>query len=212
MPDRFDLSVYLVTDPGLCSRHGVVETARLAVSGGVTLVQLRDPHAETGQLITEARELVGLLRPLGIPLIVNDRVDVALAADADGVHLGQSDMRPRDARPLLGRDRIIGLSIGTLQELEESREDLAHIDYVGAGPFRTTATKQDAGPAIGAEGIARLRAALDLPIVAIGGIGLDEAGAAIAAGADGVAVVSAICTADDPAAAAAALRRRVKRA
>ncbi len=204
----FDLSIYLITDPALCGERGVVATVRAAVPGGITIVQLRDPHARTGVLVREARALVALLRPLGIPLIVNDRVDVALAADADGVHVGQSDMAAKDARALIGPKRILGLSITSEADLE--RSDLAGVDYLGVGPVFATATKPDAAPPMGLAILGAIRRRTRLPVVAIGGI--DEANAAwvVAAGADGVAVVSAVCAAPDPAEAARRLAEAVR--
>lgn len=199
MRPAFDLSVYLVTDAVLSEPRGVIETARQAVAGGATMVQLRDPLAKTRALVEEARALVALLRPLGIAFVVNDRVDVALAAGADGVHLGQSDMCVADARSLMGRRPILGLSITEMADLEGA--DLAGVDYLGVGPVFPTATKADAAPAMGLDGLAAIRAATPLPIVAIGGISLANTAETIAAGADGVAVVSAICAAPDPAAA-----------
>ncbi len=199
MPDRhpFDLSVYLVTDQALSGARGVVETVRQAIAAGATMVQLRDPAAKTRALVEEARALGRLLRPAGIPFIVNDRVDVALAAGADGAHLGQSDMSVSDARALIGPGPLLGLSITSIADLGAS--DLTQVDYLGVGPVFATATKADAAPAMGLAGLAAVRAACDLPIVAIGGISADNATAVIAAGADGVAVVSAICAAPDAA-------------
>ena len=209
-----DLSVYLVTDAALCGTRGVVETVRQAIAAGATVVQLRDPVAKTRALVDEARALAGLLRPAGIPFVVNDRVDVAMAAGADGVHLGQSDMRVADARALIGPEPLLGLSITSLADLGAS--DLGLVDYLGVGPVFATATKADAAPAMGLAGLAAVRAACPLPIVAIGGIAAANAAETIAAGADGVAVVSAICAASDAAEAtrtlagivAAAKRRR----
>ncbi len=198
MPGRaFDLSVYLVTDRELCGTRGVVETVRQAIAAGATMVQLRDPQAKTRALVEEARRLGSLLRPAGIPFIVNDRVDVAIAAGADGVHLGQSDMSVADARALIGPEAILGLSITAVADLAAS--DLAGVDYLGVGPVFATATKPDAAPAMHLAGLAAVRAACPLPIVAIGGISADNAAAVVAAGADGVAVVSAICAAPDAA-------------
>ena len=191
----FDLSVYLVTDRDLCGARGVAETVRQAVAAGATIVQLRDPQAKTRVLVEEARALGALLRPAGIPFVVNDRVDVALAAGADGVHLGQSDMAVADARALIGPEPLLGLSITAMADLDAS--DLAGVDYLGVGPVFATATKADAAPAMGLAGLAAVRAACDLPIVAIGGIDATNTAAVIEAGADGVAVVSAICAAPD---------------
>jgi thiamine-phosphate pyrophosphorylase len=190
-----DLSVYLVTDRQLCGARGVIETVRQAIAAGATMVQLRDPLAKTRALVEEARALAAILRPAGIPFIVDDRVDVAMAAQADGVHLGQSDMSVADARALIGRQPILGLSITALADLAAS--DLDGIDYLGVGPVYATATKSDAAPAMGLAGLAAVRAATSLPIVAIGGIDRANAADVIATGADGIAVVSAICAAAD---------------
>jgi thiamine-phosphate pyrophosphorylase len=210
MARPFDLSVYLVTDPRLTAQRGLVETVSQAVAGGVTIVQLRDPDAKGRALVEAARALVALLRPLGIPLIVNDRVDVALAADADGVHLGQDDMEPGPARAQLGPDRILGLSVGTPAELSIS--DLSGVDYVGVGPVRATGTKADAGSAIGLVGLADMRKRIPLPVVGIGGLDAALAADVIRAGADGVAVVSALCAAPDVTAAARHLKTEVEAA
>ncbi|WP_321335537.1 thiamine phosphate synthase [Breoghania sp.] len=206
----FDLSLYLVTDTALCGARGVAETAAAAARGGATLVQLRDPLAKTRELVELARALKAALEPFRLPLIVNDRIDVALASGAEGVHIGQKDMAPADARALLGADAVLGLSVGSLEELAVS--DLAPVDYVGIGPYRGTATKQDAGEAIGLFGFRTVREKIDLPAVAIGGIKAEHAGELIAGGADGVAVVSAICAAPDPEAAARDLMARINAA
>ncbi len=209
MPRRFDLSLYLVTDSRLTGARGLLETVRQAVAGGVTLVQLRDPEASTRDLIGQARALATILRPLKVPLIINDRVDIALAADADGVHLGQDDMPPDLARGLLGPDRIIGLSIGTAAERKASEAWLPHIDYVGIGPIHATRTKSGAGEAIGVGGFRAVREQLSMPSVAIGGITARDAEPLVAAGADGLAVVSAICASRDAEAASRELRLAV---
>lgn len=207
MPRPFDLTLYLVTDPRLVAERGLLATVDAAVKGGVTLVQLRDPDAHGRALVEQARALKALLAPLGIPLIVNDRVDVAVAADADGVHLGQDDMSPADARALLGPERILGLSVGNPAEFAGSSSgiDIGAVDYLGVGPVKATGTKKDAGAAIGAAGVTAVRGLTRLPIVGIGGIDGALAGEVIRAGADGVAVVSAICAAPDPEHAARAL-------
>ncbi|AXS39405.1 thiamine phosphate synthase [Breoghania sp. L-A4] len=207
MAHAFDLSVYLVTDTRLCGARGVVETAVAAARGGATLVQLRDPDASTRQLVDSARALVAALAPFNVPLIVNDRIDVALASGAHGVHVGQSDMRPADVRTLIGRDAILGLSVGSDGELANS--DLGPVDYVGIGPVFGTQTKTNAGPAMGVEGFATFRPKIALPAVAIGGIKAGHTAEIMRAGADGVAVVSAICAAEDPRAAAEDFARAV---
>ena len=203
MPRPFDLTLYLVTDPRLVAARGLVATVEAAVKGGATIVQLRDPDAHGRALVEQARALKALLAPLAIPLIINDRVDVAVAADADGVHLGQDDMAPADARALLGPERILGLSVGNPAEFASS--DIGVVDYLGVGPVQATGTKKDAGAAIGASGVTAVRALTRLPIVGIGGIDGALAAEVIRAGADGVAVVSAICAAPDPEHAARAL-------
>lgn len=210
MARAFDLSLYLVTDPRLTAQRGLLESVRAAVAGGVTLVQLRDPDAKGRALAEQARALLALLRPLGVPLIINDRVDVAVAVDADGVHLGQDDLAPAEARAILGADRILGLSVGTLAELAAS--DLSAVDYLGTGPVKATGTKADAGAAIGVAGLAAVRRQVALPLVGIGGLDLSLVPDVIRAGADGVAVVSAICAAPDIEAAARALREAVSAA
>jgi thiamine-phosphate pyrophosphorylase len=204
---RFDLSVYLVTDTRLSGPRGVAAVAEAAVRGGVTLVQLRDPDATTRALIETARQLQAVLAPLGIPLIVNDRVDVALAVGADGVHLGDRDMPAETARRLLGPEIIIGVTVHDAAEAQAV--DVAIADYAGIGPVFATSTKAEARPAIGVDGFRTLRALVPLPVVGIGGIDAALAAAVVAAGADGVAVVSAICAAANPEAAARAIRGAV---
>lgn len=201
----FDLSVYLVTDPRLCAAFGLVETALAAVQGGATIVQLRDPHAHGRALVEQARALASALRPLGVPLIVNDRVDVALAAGAAGVHVGQSDLPAADARALIGPDLILGLSARTEEEIVATNP--AVVDYLGIGPIFSVdpLTKANAAAPIGIEGFAGRRRISPVPVVAIGGVGPASAGDLVRAGADGLAVVSAICGQPDPAAAAARL-------
>jgi len=194
-----DLSLYLVTDTVLCGQRGVPATVRAAIAGGVTVVQLRDPAATTRQLYEAA---VALRAVVGdVPLIVNDRLDVALAAGADGVHLGQSDLPVRKARGIAGDDFIIGWSVSTTDEVDHA----ADIDYLGIGPVFPTATKPDAGAALGPAKVRELADRSSLPTVAIGGITVGNA--AEIAGVDGICVVSAICAADDPRAAAESLRK-----
>jgi thiamine-phosphate pyrophosphorylase len=199
MSARFDLGVYLITDPILCGQRGVARVVEEAIAGGVTLVQLRDPDAKAGTLIELARALLALLRPAGIPLIVNDRVDV-----------GQRDMRPADVRRLIGPRAILGLSVTSPAQLASS--DLAGVDYLGVGPICETRTKPDAAAPIGTAGLRALAALTALPIVAIGGIHVGNAGEIVSAGAEGVAVVSAICAAAEPRAATSQLRQIVERA
>jgi thiamine-phosphate pyrophosphorylase len=203
-----DLSVYLVTDRVLSRGRGLVDVVLAAVRGGVTVVQLREKDASARETLELGRALLARLRPLGVPLLVNDRVDLALALGADGVHVGQSDLPPEVARRLLGPEALVGLSITGPEDL--STLDPAVVDYAGVGPIFPTASKADATPALGLEGFARLRRQLPVPVVAIGGITPANASAVIAAGADGVSVVSAICSADNCEMAANTLARSVQ--
>ncbi|WNG48238.1 thiamine phosphate synthase [Archangium minus] len=203
-----DLSVYLVTDRLLARGRELVDVVLAAVRGGATVVQLREKDASARETLELGRALLGRLRPLGVPLIVNDRVDLAMALGADGVHVGQGDLPPEVARRLLGPDALVGLSITGPADL--STLDPAVVDYAGVGPIFPTGSKADATPALGLEELARMRPRLPVPVVAIGGINAANAASVIAAGADGVSVVSAICSADDCEVAASVLVRAVR--
>lgn len=203
-----DLGLYLVTDPDLVGERTLLDVVGEASAAGVDLVQLRDKGAEARDLLALAEALNALLLPKGIPLVVNDRVDVAAAAGV-GCHIGQSDLPPSAARAILGEDAILGLSIDHIDQVPAI--DPACLDYVAHGPFAATGTKADAGKPVGAEGIERARAQTTLPLVAIGGIDATNAADAIRAGADGVAVVSAVVAARDPRAAASVLKNVVAR-
>lgn len=204
---RLDLSVYLVTDTRLSGPRGVTAVAAAAARGGVTIVQLRDPDATTRELIAAAEALQAALAPHGVPLVINDRVDVALAVGADGVHLGDRDMPAATARRLLGPGGIIGVTVHDAAEARAVAPEIA--DYAGIGPVFATTTKAEARPAIGVDGFRALRRLVPLPVVGIGGIDAARTTDVIAAGADGVAVVSAICAAPDPEAAARAIAAAV---
>ena len=206
MTRRFDPTLYLVTDPELARGRALIDVVAAAVRGGVTLVQLRDKHAGGRALLETARALTAVLEPLGVPLIVNDRVDVAEAAGA-GCHVGQSDLPAAAARAILGPDAILGVSLEELADLRAV--DPAIVDYVAYGPFAATATKADAGRPVGPDGLAAVAKQTMLPLVAIGGIDARNAAEAVRAGADGLAVVSAIMAADDPEAASRALRAAI---
>lgn len=198
------LKLYLVTDRELSLGRSLEEVVSQAVAGGVTVVQLREKDASTGEFIELAFRLKAILKPYGIPLIINDRVDVALAVDADGVHIGQSDMPYEIARKLLGPDKIIGLSVESFEDIEVANG--LDVDYVGISPVYGTPTKTDTAEPFGLEG---LRKAVELsvhPTVAIGGMNASTIGEVIAAGTDGVAVVSAICSSEKIAEAAAELK------
>lgn len=196
------LRLHLVTDAVQCGERGLLAVVQSAVCGGVTCVQLREKSLDTRAFVERARALKALLSPLCIPLLVNDRVDVALAAGADGVHVGQSDMAPQDVRRLMP-GALIGLSIESWQQMHEAER--APVDYYGISPVFATSSKADAAPALGLAGLQQLRRMTARPLVAIGGIQAGNVAAVMAAGADGVAVVSALCAADDPARAAQAL-------
>jgi thiamine-phosphate pyrophosphorylase len=202
-----DLRLMLVTDPAMTGTRGLIATVLAGVAGGATIVQLRDKGADDATLVAAARALRAELAPLGVPLIVNDRVAVAAEAGADGVHIGQDDGDPAAARALLGPDALIGLSVTRAAEI--ATVDAGVVDYVGLGPVFATATKPDAAPALGLAGARAIAARLPAPWIAIGGIDATNAADVIAAGAAGIAVVSAICAADDPAEAAAGLRRAI---
>ena len=191
------LRLHLVTDSELCGARGVQAVVAAAVAGGVSCVQLREKTLETRAFVERARALKQLLAPLGVPLIINDRLDVALACEADGVHVGQGDMAPADVRRLMPQ---------ALMALAAAAEP---VDYYGISPVFATATKADAAPALGLDGLRAIRALTLRPLVAIGGIGADNAASVMAAGADGLAVVSALCAAADPQAAARTLRRHM---
>ena len=203
-----DLRLYALADPAVAGGRALTDLAQ-RITGSATLVQLRDKQGSTRVMTEEARALRSVLEPHGVPLIINDRVDVALAAEADGVHIGQDDMAPDDARLLLGRAAIIGLSIKTPEQARTAPLDL--LNYVAIGGVYGTTSKDNTDPPIGING---LRAIVDVirarqpkfPICAIAGINSSNAADVIAAGADGVAVISALSLAPDPAAAAQNLR------
>ncbi len=203
-----DLTLYLVIDPTMCGGRSPLDVVEAAVAGGATIVQLRDKESTTRRQIEEARRLKAWLKPRGVALLVNDRVDVALAADADGVHLGQDDMAPVDARRLLGAEAVIGLTVRAVEEARAVPTDL--VDYVSIGGVFATMSKDNPNPPIGLEGVRRLAAEVELPRVAISGIGCGNAAEAVHAGVDGVAVISAICAAPDARAAAADLKAIVE--
>lgn len=202
------LRLCLVTDSTLCGERGVLAVVEAALQGDVSCVQLREKALDTRAFVERARALKALLAPRGVPLIINDRVDVALACGADGVHVGQSDMPPQDVRRLMPH-ALLGLSVESLAQLPAAER--APVDYYGVSPVFATGSKADAAPALGLEGLRAIRARTARTLVAIGGIHAGNAAAVMAAGADGVAVVSAVCAAPDPAAAARLLRDSINR-
>jgi thiamine-phosphate pyrophosphorylase len=204
-----DLRLNAIVDPERAGGRSLAELARLCAEGGATLIQLRDKVSETRDMVEAARAIKRALAPFAVPLVVNDRIDVALAAKADGVHIGPDDMAVEDARALLGRGAIIGLSIKSVTEAEAAPLDL--IDYVGSGGVYVTLSKEQKNKPIGPDGLAKIIVALrqrapKMPVAGIAGIDAGNAAAVIGAGADGIAVISAVSLAPDPAAAARALR------
>lgn len=197
---RQQLRLYLVTDTALCRAYGLVNTVQRAVAGGVTFVQLRAKDATTTERIDMARALKTVLVGTGVPLVINDDVTAAVQAGVDGAHIGQGDIAPAKARAMLGPGKILGLSCETPHTVQAA--DPAVIDYLGLGPVFGTSTKVNHEDPIGFDGLAQLVALTTLPNVAIGGLKAAHQAQMLAAGADGQAVVSAICGQDDPKAAA----------
>lgn len=194
-----DLSTYLVLDPGLCAEFGMVETARAAVSGGAMVVQLRHKTASTAERVAIGRALQEALAGTGAALVIDDDVTAAKEIGADAIHVGQEDMPPEEVRQIVGPDMILGLSLHSLADAHATDPRL--VDYVGVGPVFPTPTKPDHMSPIGFEGLAEVITPLSLPAVAIGGIKAHHAPQVRAAGAAGMAVVSAICGQPDPEAA-----------
>jgi thiamine-phosphate pyrophosphorylase len=203
-----DYSVYLVTDRELARGRTTLEIAGAAIRGGVSCIQLREKTCSTREFIDEALAIRSLLARHEIPLIINDRVDVALAVKADGIHLGQKDMPCSMARQLIPESMIVGISVESLDDAIAAQKDGA--DYLGVSPIYSTPTKTDTAQPLGLEGLRSIRSEVDLPLVGIGGLNADNAEAVIHNGADGVAVVSAIVAADDPEAATRALSEIVR--
>lgn len=204
---RDALRLYLVTDQPSLKGRTLIDVVLAAVQGGVSCVQLREKHASSRDFYAQAVALMDVLQPLKIPLIINDRIDIALACKAQGVHLGQSDVPVLAARTLLPPEVLIGWSV-------ESMHDVAHsatlpLDYLGVSPVFATPTKTDTAAPWGLQGLQRIRAETSLPLVAIGGIQLGNAASVLSAGADGLAVVSAICSANDPRTASQQLRKLI---
>lgn len=200
----------VITDRRYARGLSHFDIAARAVEGGASMIQLRDKVAGPRELLYEARQIVRLCRERGACFIVNDRLDLALAVDADGVHLGQDDLPPKAARALLGAGKILGVSTHSLEQAVRAAEEGA--DYLGIGPIFATGTKATGYEPKGCEIIRQVQARIDLPLVAIGGITLSHAGKAIAAGAAGVAVISAIVGADDITAATAAFATAIQQA
>jgi thiamine-phosphate pyrophosphorylase len=212
---KVDLRLNAIVDPERANGRSLAELTRMVVAGGATLIQLRDKHGSTRRMIEEARAIKAALAGTGVPLVINDRVDVALIAAADGVHVGQDDMRAEDARRLLGPKAIIGQSIKTVALANAAPLDV--LDYAGVGGVYATTSKDNPNAPIGVKGLRDIVAAfrarkLDFPIVGIAGIDAGNTAPVIDAGTDGVAVISALSMQNDPEAAARELRGIVDKA
>jgi thiamine-phosphate pyrophosphorylase len=208
MRELMNLSLYVITDAVLSHNRAHVDVVRAALAGGASAIQLRDKSASGRQLVELGKALRELTRAAGALLIVNDRVDAAVAIGADGVHVGQDDLDAVDARRIIGTGKILGVSAATVAEALQAERDGA--DYIGAGAVYATNSKPDAGAPIGTDGLARVAGAVRIPTVAIGGINAANAAACIHAGAVGVAVISAVVSADDIAAAARRMREVIE--
>lgn len=208
--NNFDVSLYLVTDRDLSKGRSHEHVVEEAVKGGATMVQLREKNIPTIEFYELAKSLKSLLNPLRIPLIINDRLDIALAADADGIHIGQSDLPYSVVRKLLGNDKIIGLSVETIEQALEANS--LDVDYIGLSPIFSTPTKLDTNKPLGLSGIKEIAGFTKHKTVAIGGINSSNAASIISNGADGIAVVSAIVSQNSPKEAARTLRMLVDKA
>ncbi len=204
---KLNLDLYLVTDRGLSLGRPLTRVVEEAVKGGVTMVQLREKEMETRDFVEEAMLIKKLLRPFGVPLLINDRIDVALAVDADGVHLGQNDMPYHLARQILGENKIIGWSVESYEQARKAND--FNVDYIAISPVFVTPTKKELRKELGTEGVKKISEISRHPAVAIGSIKEHNAAEIIKAGADGVAVVSGICSAEEPKEAAKKLLQEV---
>ena len=209
-PENIDYSLYLVTDRGLSRGRTTRHIVEAALRGGVTCVQLREKTCSTREFIIQALSIKDHLKRHNVPLIINDRIDIAQAVNADGVHLGQSDMPIEMAKAILKDSMIIGISAESLKDAVQAEKDGA--DYIGVSPIYATPTKTDSAPHLGLEGLREMRKSVKIPLVGIGGLNRENAGEVIKNGADGVAVVSAIVAADDPEKAARELSKIVEQA
>ncbi|PNK61596.1 thiamine phosphate synthase [Psychrobacter sp. FDAARGOS_221] len=200
-----DLSLYLVTDANMCAKRGLIETVCAAIEGGVSFVQLRDKTSDDERLYQIACELKEAVAGR-VPLVINDRVLIAKRAQLDGAHIGQTDIEVEQARDILGNDAILGLTINNMHQLQHAQTyHLPYLDYFGIGPVYSTQTKPNHAQPLAPEGLKTLVTTSQLPTVAIGGIQLANARDVYRTGCSGIAVVSAICAAEDPKFAAQAL-------
>ena len=210
MTKALDLSLYLVTDRGFLQGRSLERVVLAAVEGGVSIVQLREKEASSREFYELALNLKRVLAPYRVPLIINDRVDIALAVGADGIHIGHSDLPYAVARALLGPEKIIGVSVDRVSDAVEA--NLLDVDYIAVSPVFDTPTKTDTAPASGLSGLAAIRKVSRHPCIGIGGIHLSNVEDVINAGAEGVAVVSAIMAAENPTKAAEAFLSRIDHA
>ncbi len=210
MKPRLDLSLYLVAGPADCRNGDLISTVLQAIEGGVTIVQLRDKKLSDADFISLGKSLHAAMAATGVPLIINDRVHAAMEIGAHGIHVGTTDMQPSQARKLVGDRLLIGTSVDATGAA--SLPDPAFADYVGIGPVHATGTKPDHDPPIGFDGLAGLCRASGVPTVAIGGLSANDAAQVLAAGANGMCVVSAICAQANPHAAAQALSDAIRKA
>jgi thiamine-phosphate pyrophosphorylase len=207
---KADYSLYLVTDRGLSKGRTNMEVVEAAIKGGVTVVQLREKHATTREFLDEALKVREYCLEKNVLFIINDRLDIAQAVDADGVHLGQDDLPIEYARKFLGPEKIIGVS--AFNQTDAIAAEKAGANYLGISPIFTTPTKPELETGIGIEGLRKIRKSVKIPVVGIGGLGSSNAYDVITAGADGIAVVSAIVSAIDPRQAAAEIKAEIERA
>jgi len=205
--NRHDLLLYLCTDQGYLGERSFADIIEEAIAGGVTMLQIREKNACTREFFEMACVARNITKARRIPLVINDRLDVALAVDADGLHIGQSDLPLKAARKIAGSKLFIGVSAGTVEDALAAEKDGA--DYLGIGAVFPTGSKDDAGSAIGLEGLARICAAVKIPVVAIGGIGLANAADVMKSGAAGIAVISAILAQKDIKAASETLKAQI---
>jgi thiamine-phosphate pyrophosphorylase len=205
-----DWRLCFIADSEAAAGRDILGLIKAAVAGGVTIIQLRGKLWTTRQFLETGRRALRFLKPRGIPLIINDRVDIVLACGADGVHLGQDDLPLPEARKLVGNSRVIGISVSTAAEAIAAERGGA--DYIGAGPVFSTLSKRDLVLAIGLNGLRKIRARIGLPLLAIGGIERANTEEVIEAGADGIAVISAVTGASGPARAAAGLLKAIDKA
>jgi len=206
---KIDLSLYLVTDRGLTKNRPLETLIKEAIEGGVSMVQIREKDSSSLEFYELALRIKSILAPYQIPLIINDRLDIALAVDADGLHIGQSDLPYAIARNLLGQDKIIGLSVENLQQAKAA--NALDVDYIGLSPVFYTDTKNDIAPALGLDGIKEIAKISSYRMVGIGGINTSNASDIISSGAEGIAVVSAILSHEDPKKAAMELKKCVRK-